>query len=343
MTEPKLADVLGILPFPAIAITFAEKISFMNESAIQLFGKGLVDRHYVTAFRHPSLLDAIDSTLNDRELRRIRYQGTTAQNQMVYEVTCNFDLSDHLLLIFDDKSGVEDANQMRRDFISNVSHELKTPLTALIGFIETLQTTVKDDANARAQFLSIMKSEAQRMDRLIADLLSLSRVEANERVRPTQKVDLKDVVSESIEALGPLIAKSELELAISLSKTPSEVIGEYDQLRQVFMNLLENAIKYGKDGGVITICLSEPYLEPKLQKDAVSLSVKDDGVGIDPVHIPRITERFYRVDTHRSREMGGTGLGLAIVKHIMKRHRGQLVVDSAVGLGTEVKLLLPLD
>ena len=140
-----------------------------------------------------------------------------------------------------------------------------------------------------------------------------------------------------------MIAKSELELAISLSETPSEVIGEYDQLRQVFMNLLENAIKYGKDGGVITICLSEPYLEPKLRKDAVSLSVKDDGVGIDPVHIPRITERFYRVDTHRSREMGGTGLGLAIVKHIMKRHRGQLVVDSAVGLGTEVKLLLPLD
>ena len=192
-------------------------------------------------------------------------------------------------------------------------------------------------------FLAIMKSEAQRMDRLIADLLSLSRVEASERVRPTQKVDLKDVVRESIEVLGPLIEKSNLEVVIALSETPSEVTGEYDQLRQVFMNLLENAIKYGKDGGVITICLSAPYLESKLRKDALSLSVKDEGLGIDPIHIPRITERFYRVDTHRSREMGGTGLGLAIVKHIMNRHRGRLVVDSVLGLGTEVKLLLPLD
>ena len=180
------------------------------------------------------------------------------------------------------------------------------------------------------------------MDRLIADLLSLSRVETNERVRPTQKVDLKDVVSEGIEALGPLIAKSDLKLVITLSETRSKVIGEYDQLLQAFINLLENAIKYGKDGGVITICLSEPYFEPKLRKDALILSVKDEGLGIDPIHIPRITERFYRVDTHRSRQMGGTGLGLAIVKHIMNRHRGRLVFDSALGLGTEVKLLLPL-
>ena len=343
MPEHKLADILSVLPFPALAITGAEKISFMNETAIQLFGEGLVDRHYVAALRQPNLLDAIETTLNDKKLRRVRYQGTTVQHEVVYEVTCNFDLSDQLLLIFDDKSGIEHANQMRRDFIANVSHELKTPLTALIGFVETLQTTARDDAKVREQFLAIIKSEAQRMDRLIADLLSLSRVEANERVRPTQKVDLKDVVNESIKALGPLIEKSDLELVIALPETPSEVTGEYDQLRQVFMNLLENAIKYGKDGGIIKICLSEPYLEPKLRKDAVSLSVKDYGLGIDPIHIPRITERFYRVDTHRSRTMGGTGLGLAIVKHIINRHRGRLVIDSALGLGTEVKLLLPLD
>ena len=282
----------------------------MNETAIQLFGQGLVDRHYVTAVRHPNLLDVVNATLDDKEPRRVRYQGTTAQNEVVYEVTCNFELSDHLLLIFEDKSGIEDANQMHRDFIDNVSHELKTPLTALIGFIETLQTAAKDDASAREQFLAIMKSEAQRMDRLIADLLSLSRVETNERVRPTQKVDLKDVVSKGIEALGPLITKSDLKLVITLSETRSKVIGEYDQLLQAFINLLENAIKYGKDGGVITICLSEPYLEPKLRKDTLSLSLKDAGLGIDPIHIPRITERFYSVNTHRSKQMGGMCLGL---------------------------------
>mgnify|MGYP001372747544 CR=1 FL=1 len=342
MVDPKLSDILGILPFPALAITAEEKISFMNVMAMQLFGQGLIGRHYVNALRYPNLLDAIEATLKDKELRNARYQGTIAQREVVYEVSCNFDLADHLILIFDDKSGIEDANQMRRDFIANVSHELKTPLTALIGFVETLQATAKDDPNAREQFLAIMKSEAQRMDRLIADLLSLSRVEASERVRPTQRVNLKDAVTESIEALVPLIEKSNPKLVIELSKSPIEVMGEGDQLRQVFINLLENAIKYGKNGGVITISLSEPYYEPKLRKDAVSLSVKDEGIGIDPIHIPRLTERFYRVDTHRSREMGGTGLGLAIVKHIMNRHRGRFMIDSTLGSGTEVKLLLPV-
>ena len=124
----------------------------MNETAIQLFGEGLVNLHYVTALRYPKSLYAIDATLNDKELRHVRYQGTTAQHEVVYEVTCNFDLSDHLLLIFEDKSSIEDASQMRRDFISNVSRELKIPLTPLIGFVETLQTVAKDDANARKQF-----------------------------------------------------------------------------------------------------------------------------------------------------------------------------------------------
>ncbi len=342
MANPTLADILGVLPFPALSITAEERISSMNAAAIQLFGEGLIDRHYITALRHPNLLDAIEETLSDKELRYVRYQGTIAQRKVFYEVTCSFDISDNLILIFDDKSGIEDANQMRSDFIANVSHELKTPLTALIGFVETLQTAAKDDPEAREQFLMTMKSEAQRMDRLISDLLSLSRVEASERMRPTQKVDLKYVVSESIEALGPLIEKSDLKLLLELSENPSQVMGEYDQLRQVFMNLLENAIKYGKNAGVIKICLSEPYHEPKLRKVVLSLSVKDEGPGIDPIHIPRLTERFYRVDTHRSREMGGTGLGLAIVKHIMSRHRGRLVINSSVGTGTEVKLLLPI-
>ena len=231
---------------------------------------------------------------------------------------------------------------MRRDFVANVSHELKTPLTSLIGFIETLQTAAKNDPAAREQFLSIMKNEAQRMDRLIANLLSLSRVEASERLRPTQLVNLKDVIGESIEALTPMIEKSEVKMKLSLPKTSGHVTGEYDQLRQVFMNLLENAIKYGKQKGQISVDISEVYYEPKLKKDAHSISVKDEGPGIDMVHIPRLTERFYRIDTHRSREQGGTGLGLAIVKHIVNRHRGRLSIESAVGIGTEIKLLLPV-
>ena len=172
--------------------------------------------------------------------------------------------------------------------------------------------------------------------------MSLSRVEASERLRPTQLVNLKELIGDSIEALTPLIEKSEVKMKLSLPKISSHITGEYDQLRQVFMNLLENAIKYGKQKGQISVDISEVYYEPKLKKDAHSISVKDEGPGIDMVHIPRLTERFYRIDTHRSREQGGTGLGLAIVKHIVNRHRGRLSIESAVGIGTEIKLLLPV-
>ena len=342
MTDVKISDILGILPFPSLAISVREKISYMNEDAVQLFGGGLTDRHYITALRHPNLLEAIDATLRDKKSRYVRYQGTIANRDVIYRVTCNFDHKEHLILFFEDQSGLEDAIQMRRDFVANVSHELKTPLTSLIGFIETLQTAAKNDPAAREQFLSIMKNEAQRMDRLIAGLLSLSRVEASERLRPTQLVNLKDVIGESIEALTPMIEKSEVKMKLSLPKTSGHVTGEYDQLRQVFMNLLENAIKYGKPKGQISVDISEVYYEPKLKKDAHSISVKDEGPGIDLIHIPRLTERFYRIDTHRSREQGGTGLGLAIVKHIVNRHRGRLSIESAVGIGTEIKLILPV-
>ena len=179
------------------------------------------------------------------------------------------------------------------------------------------------------------------MDRLIADLLSLSRAEASERLLPTQLVNLKDLILESIEALTPMI-ENQVKMKLRLPKTSSHVTGEYDQLRQVFMNLLENAIKYGKHKGQISVDISEVYYEPKLKKDAHSISVKDEGPGIELIHIPRLTERFLLDRYVPFMEQGGTGLGLAIVKHIVNRHRGRLSIESAVGIGTEIKLLLPV-
>jgi two-component system phosphate regulon sensor histidine kinase PhoR len=246
-----------------------------------------------------------------------------------------------VVLAFEDVSDQEQTVQMRRDFVANVSHELRTPLTALIGFIETIKGPARNDPAGQARFLDIMEGEAQRMVRLVADLLSLSRVEAEERMRPTASVDLGDLVRATLHGLGPLAQDAGVALAQELPEAPVTVPGDADQLRQVLTNLVENGIKYAGRGASVTVRLGAPDYEPRLRGSGVRLTVTDTGPGVDPIHLPRLTERFYRVDSHRSREMGGTGLGLAIVKHIVNRHRGRLRVDSTLGAGTVVTILLP--
>jgi two-component system phosphate regulon sensor histidine kinase PhoR len=233
------------------------------------------------------------------------------------------------------------VGQMRRDFVANVSHELRTPLTALIGFLETLKGPARNDPEGQARFLSIMEAEAQRMNRLVDDLLSLSRVEAEERVRPTARINLGDLVRSTLHGLVPLAKDGGVTLEMALPAVPVTVPGDDDQLRQVLSNLVENAIKYSGTGAQVTVALSEPAYEPRVRTQGVRLTVSDTGDGIDPIHLPRLTERFYRVDGHRSREMGGTGLGLAIVKHIVNRHRGRLRIDSEPGQGTVFTVILP--
>jgi two-component system phosphate regulon sensor histidine kinase PhoR len=245
-----------------------------------------------------------------------------------------------VLLCFEDLSEKEQASQMRRDFVANVSHELRTPLTALMGFIETLQGPARRDDVAIDRFLGIMQSEAARMERLVRDLLSLSRVESEERVRAPDPVDLGRIIGSVLHTLRPLAKVCGCEIMFD---TPEgvRVAGNSDQLQQVFTNLIENAIKYGGKGNAITITLDPSPPETTLRVPAVLVRVADQGPGIDPLHIPRLTERFYRVDTHRSREMGGTGLGLAIVKHIINRHRGRLRIESTPGQGSVFTVILP--
>ncbi|MAN98569.1 MAG: two-component sensor histidine kinase, partial [Roseovarius sp.] len=241
---------------------------------------------------------------------------------------------------FEDLTEREHAAQMRRDFVANVSHELRTPLTALMGFIETLQGPARHDQAAIDRFLGIMQSEAARMERLVRDLLSLSRVESEERVRPRDEVNLSQVIGSVLHALRPLARDRACDISF---EAPEGMVvrGNDDQLQQVFTNLVENAIKYGGKGNRITITLERTPRDATLRAPAIVARVRDQGPGIDPLHIPRLTERFYRVDTHRSREMGGTGLGLAIVKHIVNRHRGRLRISSAPGEGSEFSVILP--
>ena len=230
---------------------------------------------------------------------------------------------------------------MRRDFVANVSHELRTPLTALLGFIETLRHAARDDPAARDRFLAIMEREAGRMTRIVDDLLSLSRVEANERVRPRNQVVMSDIVLGTMADMAPMIKASECEVNFEDRSNESTIPADAEQLRQVVGNLLENALKYGATGKTIDVTLERLNESVGAIAEGIRLSVRDYGEGIPPHHIPRLTERFYRVDSHRSREIGGTGLGLAIVKHIVNRHRGRIRIESTFGEGTEVIIILP--
>jgi two-component system phosphate regulon sensor histidine kinase PhoR len=249
----------------------------------------------------------------------------------------------HVLVTFVDITAVEEAGQIRRDFVANVSHELRTPLTAFLGFVETLRGPARDDPAARDRFLAILAREASRMAQLVGDLLSLSRVEADERRRPTERVDLRALAGSVAATLEPLASQSGTEIQLRLPVGPVMAPADPRQIRQVLTNLIDNAIKYGARGGPIEVALSEPAEQPELRRFGIRLSVTDHGPGIATHHIPRLTERFYRVDAHRSREVGGTGLGLAIVKHIVNRHRGRLRIETEVGKGSRFLVVLPTD
>jgi two-component system phosphate regulon sensor histidine kinase PhoR len=239
-----------------------------------------------------------------------------------------------VMLLFRDLTALRRTEQMRIDFVANVSHELRTPLASLTGFIETLQGPARDDPQARERFLEIMRGQAWRMTRLIDDLLSLSRIELREHVAPKAPVDMRPLVQQIVDALTPLAEEHGVTVRFAVPQGPATVLGDADELLRVVENLVENALKYGRDGGKVEVALTSRAGE-------VELSVRDDGPGIAHEHLPRLTERFYRVDVAASRGKGGTGLGLAIVKHIVNRHRGRLEIESEPGCGALFRVVLP--
>ena len=243
-----------------------------------------------------------------------------------------------VLALLSDRTRERAIERMRADFVANASHELRTPLASLIGFIQTLQGPAADDPAAQVRFLGIMAEQAQRMNRLIDDLLGLSRIELTEHVAPSGNVDLRGLIEQTAASLEPLIAARGVRLEPTVDAALPRLVGDRDQLGQVLQNLIENAVKYGRDDGTIFLDVRPAA---RAGSPGVSIAVRDEGVGIAANHIPRLTERFYRVNTHRSRAVGGTGLGLAIVKHIVNRHRGHLRIESAEGLGTTVTVWLP--
>lgn len=336
--------LLNAMPIAAVWVNASGRIEALSAPAASLFGSGVVGRHYITVFRQPGLLDAVETALQTRKAETAVYLTTEARSDITLEATCTpTEDGSGILVCFEDKTEMEEASQMRRDFVANVSHELRTPLTALLGFMETLRGAARDDPEARDRFLGIMEREAKRMNRLVGDLLSLGRVEAEARVRPTQEIDFAAIITSVVGTLRPLAEEHEIAVETHGCDVPMILPGDADQLSQVVTNLLENAIKYSPKTSSVRLSLSRDQHHPMLRGSAVVLVVRDEGEGIDDIHLARLTERFYRIDDHRSREVGGTGLGLAIVKHIVNRHRGRLRIESTKGQGSVFTVILPAE
>ncbi len=341
MIEP----VLEALQEPALLLDATGRVALANGAARERLGVWVLGRSYVSVLRQPALLSPVEDAYADGKSGTARFTHSTGEVETAFDVTATPIPAEggarrQVLLVFRDVSERRAGESMRRDFVANVSHELKTPLTAVMGFIETLQGPARDDAAARVRFLSLMAQETARMDRLVRDLLSLSRLESQSRRRPTGAVDLTVVVGEAVETLRPGAEADGVTIEVE-GPAAAPAPGDRDQLIQVVTNLVENAVKYGARPGRVGVAVTRIAREAVIRGPAWRVAVSDGGPGIASEHIPRLTERFYRVDVGRSRGEGGTGLGLAIVKHIVNRHRGRLRIDSAVGRGTEVAVILP--
>jgi len=339
-----LEAVIAGLPDPAIALDRNGRVLALNERARSLAPALRQGEPVSLALRMPELIEAIGRAYARGEEQRVEYSERVPLDRWFETIVMpvkrepNLSKPDLVLMVFHDLTPLRRAEEMRADFVANASHELRTPLAALSGFIETLQGSARDDVKARERFLAIMQEQARRMARLIDDLLSLSRIELNAHRRPDTLIDLVPIVRQVVDGLETLARDRGVMLHVE-AVSELTVPGDRDEMVRVFENLVENALKYGAVGKRVDITLKRAVSsegEPEAQVD-----VRDYGPGIAPEHLPRLTERFYRVDVRESRAQGGTGLGLALVKHILNRHRGRLSIDSTLGAGATFTVQLP--
>jgi len=342
---------LDALPGPVLLLNEGHKVVRANRASKNLLGGELAGRDLSAVLRTPDIVAALAEAEHTGAGQDVAF---TLQAPVRRDFSARIEpLAEHaadgtaIVLALVDMTAVRRADQMRADFVANASHEIRTPLATLSGFIETLRGPAKDDAEARGRFLAIMAQHAERMTRLVEDLLSLSRIEMNEHTVPTERVDLPTVlatVAANLEFRATARAAT-IEQDIAADLPP--LTGDAGELIQLFQNLVDNAIKYGREGSTVRICA---WHETSGQNEDASgtsevgdilVSIADEGDGIARQHVPRLTERFYRIDTARSRELGGTGLGLAIVKHIASRHRAALAIESEPGKGSTFTLRFP--
>ena len=331
----EVAAALAALDIPVMVLSGDASVLYQNRAAEKAFGEAAIGAHISARLRSPGILDMVSETIATNAPNQIEHSERLPSERVyiVRSAPVEFDEQQpaderFFVLSFRDISEVRRIDRMRSDFVANASHELRTPLASLRGFIETIQGPAKNDGKAQERFLGIMLDQATRMSRLVDDLLSLSRLELKSHIAPDQKVDLVPLLGHVRDSLAPLANDVGVEIVLHLPLGKAEVLGDRDELVQVFENLMENACKYGQEGKTVDVFLKNAPGEP------VEVTVVDQGPGIPAEHVPRLTERFYRVSIEDSRSKKGTGLGLAIVKHILTRHRARLIVKSEVGKGT---------
>ncbi len=338
--------ILDSIPEPVVIVDNQRAVVAVNRAAGRDIGVGYAGRALALSLRHPAALAAVDEVLARGVSRSVEVTFRTPAQRTYAMLAAPLqsaagNASEGAVLVFHDVTGERRAQQMRADFVANASHELRSPLSAIVGFIETLRGPAKDDAAARARFLEVMAQEAARMTRLVEDLLSLSAIEADEHVAPQGRVELAPLLRRIAEALHGRAVARDVRVKVELDGPVPDVAGDPDQLAQVFRNLIENAIDYGCANTDVRVTVELVDRVGDAARPGVAVTVEDQSEGIAPDHIPRLTERFYRVDPGRSRKLGGTGLGLAIVKHILNRHRGRLSIASDLGRGSRFTVTLP--
>lgn len=342
LTSEALTALIAAFVDPVLLLRRDGVVIAVNAPATELLGTQILGAQLRAHMRQPEVAAMLDQVLAGLLQGSAGFLTPGQSVETHWRVHARW-MDDKIIVVsLRDISDIEAAEAQRRDFVANVSHELRSPLTVLAGFIETLQGPAANDPAARAEFLDIMQREAERMTGLVQDLLSLSRVESVAKIRPRTPVSIDLVLKATLAALRPQIEAAGVKVICEVPADLPEPPGDYDQLVQVYHNLIENALRYGHQGGQIEI---NARLIPALagfEGPVIAVSVRDHGEGIDPIHIPRLTERFYRVDRARSRSDGGTGLGLAIVKHIVGRHRGRLAIRSLPGQGSTFETLLPV-
>ena len=339
------ANALDGLPSPILLVDSNNIISFANSAALDLLGHNIPSNDVFLYLRQSNFVAALENIIAGKKIEYgvIRYTNSQGRSfdvtvaPVTSSSTTDTSSNIQVMVFFYEVTSLLQTEQMRVDFVANASHELRTPLTSITGFIETLQGPAAHDSAARQRFLDIMSRESNRMIRLIDDLLSLSRIEMTRHVSPDQLVDLRNLINSSIRTLTSQAADRNLTFETQFVEPSPKVKADSDQITQVLINLLGNAVKYADAQTKIHVSVSTHANSKHL-----IITIRDEGPGIAPEHLARLTERFYRIDTARSRKMGGTGLGLAIVKHILLRHSGQLEIKSVIGEGTSFAFKLPI-
>jgi two-component system phosphate regulon sensor histidine kinase PhoR len=342
-----IESLIGGLPSAAIVLDRDGRVIAFNAAASSIAPSLRRGEPALITLRMPELVEAIRRATASRTPQRVEFFERVPLDRWFEAFVTPVKLantadarSDILLMTFNDLTPLRRVEEMRADFIANASHELRTPLAALLGFIETLQGPAKNDLTARDKFLAIMQGQATRMARLIDDLLSLSRIELNAHLPPNTPLDLAPVVKQVADGLQTLARDRDVTIKVSAPQNALVVLGDRDELIRALENLVENALKYGAAGKRVDITLASS--QTRAGAPEVRLAVRDYGPGIAPEHLPRLTERFYRVDVADSRAQGGTGLGLALVKHVLNRHGGRLSIESTPGEGATFIMHLPL-